>query len=82
MLSGNDRDFGERDDLHCRPLDPISLPPEVVAQEKDIEALFHDLIADSQNLRKAREEQTNGGWIFLVLLSLFSVLGFWLLYLK
>ena len=82
MRSGNDRKSQERDDLYFRPLVPIPLPPEILAQEKDIEALFHDLIADSQNLRKAREEQTNGGWIFLVLLSLFSVLGFWLLYLK
>jgi hypothetical protein len=82
MLSGNDSESGERDDLHCRPVDPISLPPEIVAQEKGIEAIFQDLIADSRGLPDVREEQENIGWISVVLLSLLSVLGFWLLYLK
>ena len=82
MFSGNDSESGERDDLHCWPVDPMSLPPEVVAQEKDIEAIFQDLIADSRDLRKVREEQANVGWISVVLLSLVSVLGFCLLYLK
>jgi hypothetical protein len=82
MLSGNDSESGERDDLHWRPVDPISLPPEVVAQEKDIEAMFRDLIADSRYLPKTREEQANSVWISVVLLSLLSVLGFWLLYVK
>ena len=79
MLSGNDGESGERDDLHCRPAHPISLPPEVLAQERDIEAMFQDLIADSRDLPKVREKQANVG---VVLLSLFSVLGFLLLYLK
>ena len=52
MLSGNDSESQERDDLHCRPLVSIPLPPEVVAQEKDIEELFQDLIADSRDLPK------------------------------
>ena len=82
MRSENDSKSGERDDLRCRPVEPISLPPEVVAQEKDIEAIFQDLIADSRDLPKVREEQANVGWIFVVLLSLVSVLGFCLLYLK
>lgn len=82
MLSRNDSESWERDDVHCRPVDPISLPPEVVAQEKDIEAIFQDLIADSRDLPKVRIEQANAGWISVVLLSLVSVLGFWLLYLK
>ena len=82
MLTGNDSESWERDDVHCRPVDPISLPPEVLAQEKDIEAIFHDLIADSRELPKVRKEQANVGWIFVVLLFLVSVLGFWLLYLK
>ena len=82
MLSGNDSESGERDDLRCRPVDPISLPPEVVAQEKDIEAIFLDLIADSRDLPEFREEQANVGWISVGLLSLLSALGFWLLYLK
>jgi len=82
MFSRNDSESGERDDLHWKPVGPISLPPEVVAQEKDIEAIFQDLIADSRDLPKVREEQANVGWIFVVLLSLVSVLGFCLLYLK
>jgi hypothetical protein len=82
MLTGNDSESWERDDVHCRPVDPISLPPEVLAQEKDIEAIFQDLIADSRDLPKVRKEQANVGWIFVVLLFLVSVLGFWLLYLK
>jgi hypothetical protein len=81
MLSGNDSESGERDDLHW-PADPISLPPEVVAQEKDIEAIFQNLIADLRDLPKVREKQANVVWISVVLLSLLSVLGFWLLYLK
>jgi hypothetical protein len=60
-------------------VDPISLPPEILAQEKDIEAMFQDMIAGSRDLPKVREEQANVG---AVLLSLFSVLGFLLLYLK
>jgi len=82
MLSGSDSESGERDDLHCRPVDPISLPPEIVAQEKEIEAIFQDLIAGSRDLPKVREEQANVGWISVVLLSLLSVLAFWLLYLR
>ena len=82
MVSGNNSESGKRDDLYCRPLVPIPLPPEVLAQEKDIEAIFQDLIADSRDLPKVRKEQANGGWISVVLLSLVSVLGFWLLYLK
>jgi len=82
MLTGNDSESWERDDVHCRPVDPISLPPEVLAQEKDIEAIFQDLIADSRELPKVRKEQANVGRIFVVLLFLVSVLGFWLLYLK
>jgi hypothetical protein len=75
MLSGNDSESGERDDLHCRPLDPISLPPAVVAQERDIEAMFLDLIADSGD--------QNGAWILVVLLLCFlSGFAFWLLYLR
>jgi hypothetical protein len=81
MLSGNDSESGERDDLHCRPWTRYRLPPEVVAQEKEIEALFQTLIADSRDLPKVRE-QANVGWIGVVLLFLPSVLGFWLLYLK
>jgi hypothetical protein len=50
MLSGNDSESQERDDLHCRALVSIPLPPEVVAQERDIEELFQDLIADSRDL--------------------------------
>ena len=75
MLSGKDSELGERDDLRCRSLDPISLPPAVVAQEKDIEAMFQDLIADSRD--------QNGGWILVVLLLCFlSGFAFWLLYLR
>jgi hypothetical protein len=81
MFFGNDSNSGERDDLHGRPVGPISIPPEVVAQEKDIEAMFQDLIADSRNLPKVRE-RANVGWIGVVLLSLPSALGLWLLYLK
>jgi hypothetical protein len=82
MLSGNHSESRGRHDLYCRHVDPISLPPEVVAQEKDIEALFQDLIAHSRYLPKARKEHTNVGWIGVVLMSLLSVVGFWLLYLK
>jgi hypothetical protein len=82
MLSGNDSESWERDDPHCRRVDPISLPPEVVAQEKDIEAIFQDLIAHSRNLRKVRRERANVGWIGVVLISLLSAVGLWLLYLK
>jgi hypothetical protein len=82
MLSGNDSESHERDDLHCRPLVSIPLPPEVLAQEKDIEAIFQDLIADSRDLPEVREEQESGGWILVVLLYFLSVLGFWVLYLR
>ena len=82
MLFENNTESGGRSDLHWRPMDPRSLPPEIVAQEGDIEAMFQDLIADSRDLREVRDEQARVGWIFMALLSLFSVLGFWLLYLK
>ena len=82
MLSGNDSESEERDDPHCRPLVSIPLPPEVVAQEKDIEELFQDLIADSRDPSKVREDQESGGWILVVLLYFLSVLGFWMLYLR
>ena len=75
MLSANDSESGERDDLHCRPVVPIPLPPEVLAQEKDIEAIFQYLIADSRD--------QNGGWILgVLLLCFFSGFAFWLLYLR
>jgi hypothetical protein len=82
MLSGNNSESRERDDLHCRPVEPISLPPEIVAQEKEIEALFQDLIADTRDLPEVREEQTAVRWIAVALLFLLVVLGFWLLDLK
>jgi hypothetical protein len=82
MLSGNDSESHERDDLHRRPFVSIPLPPEVVAQEKDIEELFQDLIADSRDLSKDREEQESGRWILVLLLYFFSVLGLWVLYLR
>ena len=75
MLSRNDSESGERDDLRWRPVVPIPLPPEVLAQEKDIEAIFQYLIADSRD--------QNGGWILGVLLLCFlSGFAFWLLYLR
>jgi hypothetical protein len=75
MHSGNDSESQERNDLHCRPLVPIPLPPEVLAQEKDIEAMFQYLIADSLD--------QNRGWILVVLLLCFlSGSAFWLLYLR
>ena len=75
MRSGNDSKSQEKDDLHCRPLVPIPLPLEVLAQERDIEAIFHYLIADSRD--------RNGGWILVVLLLCFlSGFAFWLLYLR
>jgi hypothetical protein len=82
MLSGNDSESEEKDDLQFRLVEPISLPPEVLAQEKDIEAMFQDLVADSRDLRKVREEQVNVGWISVVLLFVLSVVWFWLMYLK
>ena len=81
MLSGNDRESGEGDSLHSGHVDPISLPPAVIAQERDIEAMFKELVAGSRGLPKVRA-QANAGWIGMVLLSLVSVLGVWLLYLK
>ncbi len=82
MLSGNDNESQETDDLHCRHWVSIPLPPEVLAQEKDIEELFQDLIADWRDLPEVREEQESGGWILVVLLYFLSVLGFWVLYLR
>jgi hypothetical protein len=79
MLSENDSESG-RDDLCCRPLVPTPLPPEVLAQEKDIEAIFQYLIADSRDLPGRREAQATVGWICMVLLSFLSALAFWLLY--
>jgi hypothetical protein len=81
MLSENDRGSGEGDNLHSGHVDPTSLPPAVVAQERDIEAMFKELVAGSRGLRKVRA-QANAEWIGMVLLSLVSVLGVWLLYLK
>ena len=75
MLSGNYSKSQVRDDLHCRPLVPVPLPPEVLAQEKDIEAIFQCLIADSRG--------QNGDWILgVLLLCFFSGCAFWLLYLR
>lgn len=75
MRSGNDRKSQERDDLYFRPLAPISLPPEILAQEKDIEAMFQYLTADSRD--------QNRGWILVVLLLCFlSGFALWLLYLR
>ena len=75
MRSGNDRKSQERDDLYFRPLVPIPLPPEVLAQEKDIEAMFQYLTADSRD--------QNRGWILVVLLLCFlSGFALWLLYLR
>jgi hypothetical protein len=75
MRSGNDRKSQERDDLYFRPLAPIPLPPEVLAQEKDIEAMFQYLTADSRD--------QNRGWILVVLLLCFlSGFALWLLYLR
>jgi hypothetical protein len=75
MRSGNDRKSQERDDLYFRPLVPIPLPPEILAQEKDIEAMFRYLTADSRD--------QNRGWILVVLLLCFlSGFALWLLYLR
>jgi hypothetical protein len=75
MRSGNDRKSQERDDLYFRPLVPIPLPPEILAQEKDIEAMFQYLTADSRD--------QNRGWILVVLLLCFlSGFALWLLYLR
>ena len=75
MLSGNDSESRKRNDLYCRPLDPTSLPPAVVAQERDIEAIFQYLIADSRD--------QNRRWILVVLVLCFlSGYAFWLLYLR
>jgi hypothetical protein len=81
MVSGNNSESGKRDDLYCRPSVPIPLPPEVLAQEKDIQAIVQYVIADSRDLPEVREEQANAGWICMVLLCFLSALGFWLLYL-
>jgi hypothetical protein len=82
MLSGNDSESGKRDDLHCPPLVPIPLSPEVLSQEKEIESIYQQLIADARDLPKRGEQQADAGWIGLVLLCCISALGFWLLYLK
>jgi hypothetical protein len=75
MRSGNDRKSQERDDLYFRPLVPIPLPPEILAQEKDIEAMFQYLTADSRD--------QNRGWILVVLLLCFlSGFALWLLYVR
>jgi hypothetical protein len=81
MLSGDDRKTRGKNDLHCRLLVPIPLPTEVLAQEKDIEAIFQHLIAESRGVSEVREEQANALWIGVVLLFFFSAVGFWLLYL-
>ena len=78
MRSGNDRKSQERDDLYFRPLVPIPLPPEILAQEKDIEAIFQHLISESRDLSEVREEQANAVWIGVVLLCLFF-LRLWVL---
>jgi hypothetical protein len=75
MLSGNDSESRKTNDLYCRPLVPIPLPPEVLAQEKDIEAMFQYLTADSRD--------QNREWILVVLLLCFlSGFALWLLYLR
>jgi len=78
MCFENDGESGQRDDLSCRPRVPVRLPPEVLAQEKDIEALFKDLITNSRDLPEVREEQWNAGRICVVLLCPLSALGLWL----
>ena len=59
MLSGNDSESGKRDDLHCPPLVPIPLPPEVLSQEKEIESIYQQLIADARDLPKRGEQQAD-----------------------
>lgn len=49
MLSGNDSESGKRDDLHCPPLVPIPLSPEVLAQQKEIESIYQKSHSGSQN---------------------------------
>jgi hypothetical protein len=56
------------------PWSQYPLPPELLAQEKDIEAMFQYLIADSRDQSR--------GWILVVLLCFLSGFAFWLLYLR
>lgn len=72
MLSGNDSESAKSDDLF--------LPREILAQEKDIEAIFQSLIADSNIPREVPEDQGTA-WMCMVLLCCLSALGFCLLYL-
>jgi hypothetical protein len=72
MLSGNDSESAKSDDLF--------LPREILAQEKDIEAIFQSLIADS-NIPPEVPEDQGTAWMCVVLLCCLSALGFWLMYL-
>lgn len=75
MPSRNDSESRKRNDLYCPPSAPISLPAEILAQEKDIETIFQCLIADSRDQNK--------GWILVVLVLCFlSGFAFSLLYLR
>jgi hypothetical protein len=57
-----------------------SYPLKSYAQEKDIEAIFQSLIADS-NIPPEVPEDQGTAWMCVVLLYGLSALGFWLLYL-
>ena len=61
------------------------IPLEIQAQETEIESLFRSLVKDSyfsqDQIDIARRHEIMG-WIFIVMLGLFSVLAFYVLYLK
>ena len=85
MLPANDGQSNKGGDLSSRPLCLLPLPREVLADEKEIEAMFRDLVAGSFHRTHKAEmqgEQALVRWICVGLLCFLSVLGLYLLYLK
>jgi len=83
MPHDNDDRSKEPYTLPSRPWSRISLPPEVLAQEKEIEDMFRALTARAFHpTLKLEREPENIAWIFIALMFCVYILGMYLLYLK
>ena len=64
---------------------PRRLPPEIQAQERDIELLFRRLLKNSRDTQfqsDVAQREDVAVWILIVVQSLMSVLAFYILFMK